>query len=120
MDDVSEKSYCQRGPLATAAGLRGAFALPVLMGERVLGAIEFFSRDARHPDKWLLQVMVAIGSQIGQLMARRAPDDEARAAHDELEVNARELPRFDEELQEVAHLPSPALQVPLRTASLHT
>src|SRR5258706_609764 len=93
IDDVSEKSDFQRGPLATAAGLRGAFALPVLMGERVLGAIEFFSRDARHPDKWLLQGTVAIGSQIGPPMARRAPQGGAPAPPHELEGEVRELAR---------------------------
>src|SRR5260221_11441450 len=97
IDDVSEKSDFQRGPLATAAGLRGAFALPVLMGERVLGAIEFFSRDARHPDKWLLQGTVAIASQIGQLMARARAEDEAHAAHHQLEGEERELPPSNQE-----------------------
>lgn len=76
--DVTEKPDFLRGPLAAQAGLRGAFALPVLMGEKVLGAIEFFSRDARHPDKWLLQITVAAGRQIGQLMARRQAEEAMR------------------------------------------
>jgi len=71
IEDVTERKDFQRARLAAQAGLRGAFALPVLMGDKVLGAIEFFSREPRRPDKWLLQVTVSVGYQIGQLMARR-------------------------------------------------
>jgi PAS domain S-box-containing protein len=80
--DVTERPDFLRGPLAKAAGLRGAFALPVLMGERVLGAIEFFSREARHPDRWLLQITVSVGRQIGQLMARREAEEAMRESEE--------------------------------------
>ncbi|HLX23593.1 MAG TPA: PAS domain S-box protein [Usitatibacter sp.] len=80
--DVTERPDFLRGPLAKSAGLRGAFALPVLVGERVLGAIEFFSREARHPDRWLLQVTVSVGRQIGQLMARREAEEAMRESEE--------------------------------------
>jgi PAS domain S-box-containing protein len=80
--DVTKKSDFMRAGMAHEAGLRGAFALPVLMGDRVLGAIEFFSRDARHPDKWLLQITVSVGRQIGQLMARRQAEEAMRASEE--------------------------------------
>jgi hypothetical protein len=58
--------------------LRGAFALPISVGDRVLGAIEFFSREPRNPDKWLLSITVSVGHQIGQLMARRQAEEAMR------------------------------------------
>jgi PAS domain S-box-containing protein len=87
IEDVTERKDFQRAALAAQAGLRGAFALPVLMGDKVLGAIEFYSREPRNPDKWLLQVTVSVGYQIGQLMARR----QAEAAMRESEERFRSL-----------------------------
>jgi PAS domain S-box-containing protein len=74
--DVSMKEDFVRAPLAAQAGLKGAFALPILVGNRVMGALEFFSREKRARDEWLLHTAMSVGSQIGQLMARR----EAEAA----------------------------------------
>jgi PAS domain S-box-containing protein len=59
-----------------AAGLRAAFALPVLLGNEVLGVIGFFSRDVLQPDQDLLDMMATIGSQIGQFTKRAAAVDE--------------------------------------------
>jgi PAS domain S-box-containing protein len=85
--DVTQKTDFIRAGIAQEAGLKGAFALPVSVGDRVLGAIEFFSRESRHPDRWLLQITVNIGNQIGQLMARR----QAEAATRESEARFRSL-----------------------------
>jgi PAS domain S-box-containing protein len=118
--DISQKKDFLRGPMANEAGLNGAFALPVRMGDKVLGAIEFFSREPRHPDKWLLQITVNIGNLIGQLMARRQAEAAMREAFQELEHRTRELTRSNEELQQFAYVASHDLQEPLRMISSYT
>ncbi len=118
--DVLEKKDLLRGPMAAQAGLRGAFALPVRMGDKVLGAIEFFSREPRLPDKWLLVTTVSIGNLIGQLMARRQAETAMREAFQELEQKTRELTRSNEELQQFAYVASHDLQEPLRMISSYT
>jgi PAS domain S-box-containing protein len=118
--DVTQKKDFIRAGMAAGAGLRGAFALPILMGERVLGAIEFYSREAREPDKWLLQTTVGIGYQIGQLMARREAEAALREAHAELEAKARDLARSNDELEQFAYVASHDLQEPLRMVSSYT
>jgi PAS domain S-box-containing protein len=82
VSDVTQKKDFMRAKLAAEAGLRGAFALPIRIGDRVLGAIEFFSREPRHPDKWLLHTTESFGNHIGQLMARRQAERAMRESEE--------------------------------------
>ena len=76
--DVSADDSFLRGREAARAGLRSAFALPIHLGDQVLGALEFFHRETQQPDEWLLKTAVAIGQQIGHFMARAQAEAELR------------------------------------------
>jgi PAS domain S-box-containing protein len=55
----------------TEADLRGAFAMPLRNGARVIGVMAFYSRDAREANDDHLSMLSALGGQIGQFMDRK-------------------------------------------------
>jgi signal transduction histidine kinase/CheY-like chemotaxis protein len=73
--DIGLDSNFPRAPVAKQAGLRSAFAVPVLIGSGVGGVLEFFSREVREPDEALLHTCANLGSQLGQFLERRKVED---------------------------------------------
>ena len=69
-----EKDFPRRS-VAFAAGLRGAFAFPIVLHGEVLGVIETFTREIGEPDPQMMQLMGAVGSQIGQFIDRKAAEE---------------------------------------------
>ncbi|MBC8552557.1 MAG: PAS domain S-box protein [Candidatus Brocadiales bacterium] len=79
--DVVTDSNFLRASVAKSAGLHGAFGFPVIMNDRVLGILEFFSRNREEPDNDLLNMMSAIGSQIAQFIKRRQVEEQLKVSH---------------------------------------
>ena len=65
ISDIMVDTNFPRMPFAKESGLHGAFGFPVSSGPEVIGVIEFFSREIQSPDDDLLQMMSALGNQIG-------------------------------------------------------
>ena len=63
------------GPFAERAGLRATFGFPILLGDEVIGVIEFFSQEIRQPDEELLEMIGSVGSQIGQFQERKRAEE---------------------------------------------
>src|SRR6185295_31180 len=78
--DVVPDENFPRGSIAEREGLHSAFGFPILLGEEVLGVIEFFSREIRQPDQELLNMLATIGSQIGQFIERKRAEEGLRAS----------------------------------------
>lgn len=76
--DVVEETGFPRATLAARQGLHGAFAFPIRSGTKVLGVVEFFSREAQEPDNDLLGVISTVGQQLGQFMERQRAERSAR------------------------------------------
>ena len=68
--DVTCDSNFPRAPYAAAAELRGGFAFPLFFHGQIDGVMELFSHDVVEPDKDLLQMVEALGSQIGLFIER--------------------------------------------------
>ena len=73
--DVAQEPGFARRTAAVGDGLHAAFAFPILLGGEVLGVIEFLSREVREPEEELLDMMAALGSQIGQLIERKDAEE---------------------------------------------
>ncbi len=77
---ADETPLSERTRTAVAAGLRSAFGFPIVVDEKIIGILEFFSRYTVPPDEELLNMLEHIGSQLGQVIIRqRAEADLQRA-----------------------------------------
>jgi PAS domain S-box-containing protein len=74
--NVVEEENFLRTSIAAKVGLHTAFGFPILSGDEGLGVMTFFSREIQQPDPELLNMMAAIGSQIGQFIKRRQAEEE--------------------------------------------
>jgi len=70
IEDVTKDTNFPRAPIASKEGVHSAFGFPILLGDEVLGVLEFFSHQIRQPDTKLLNLLTAVGSQIGQFIER--------------------------------------------------
>jgi PAS domain S-box-containing protein len=84
--DVATDADLPCGGFAARVGLHGALGFPIISGAQVLGVIELFSHDIQQPDEDLLDMMVAIGSQVGQFVERQRVDE----ARQDSEVRLRQ------------------------------
>jgi PAS domain S-box-containing protein len=60
---------------ALVAGLRAACGFPIRNGAEPIGVCEFFSHRIQEPEAYLLEMMAAVGSQIGQFVERRRAEE---------------------------------------------
>ncbi len=108
ISDVIKHPNFRRAETAEMAGMRGAFGFPILDAgahplvkpginhesaiaspvspvSPVLGVMTFFSREVQQPDPDLLQMMVAIGSQLGQFVKRKQAEAALRHQQEQTE-----------------------------------
>lgn len=63
---------------ASQVGLHEAMGFPIMGNGEALGVMTFFGREVEPPDPDLLQMMAAIGSQIGQFIKRKQAEEALR------------------------------------------
>ena len=79
IEDVTKDPNFPRAEAAGAAGLRAAFAFPIVGGgNAVIGVMEFFSRVALEPNQRLMSGMRSWGMEIGQFIVRKEVEREVR------------------------------------------
>jgi PAS domain S-box-containing protein len=68
--DVANHPHFTRRSAAQQAGIRSAFAFPVLSGGEVIALLEFFAVNPADQDDALLEMMALVGNQLGQVADR--------------------------------------------------
>jgi PAS domain S-box-containing protein len=84
MTDAPADANFPRADAARRNGLRAGFGFPLRSPSGVVGVMEFFCSELREPDQRLLATMAALGSQVGQFVARRRAEQEIRARESRL------------------------------------
>ena len=69
-------------PQARTAGLKSAFGVPILMGDRVLAVLTFFLTQSRAEDEQLVELVSAVATQLGLVMQRKQLEEELRHEKD--------------------------------------
>jgi PAS domain S-box-containing protein len=87
--DVTVANDFPRASDAAAAGLRSAFAFPLLADREVVGVVEMLSSQPHGLSAGLVQRIVALGSRLGGFIDRRVAEEE-RLSLLEAERAARE------------------------------
>jgi PAS domain S-box-containing protein len=106
ISDIPRDTHFPRAQIALQEGLHSAFAFPIRGASKFMGVVEFFSTEAREPDRDLLAMFDSIGSQIGQFIERRRAESDLRLYTDYLEAarhaqeeDARKLSELVKELE---------------------
>ncbi len=76
--DVTVDANFPRAAFAAKEGLHGAFCFPVTNKNEILGVMDFFSREVKQPDDELLNMMAAIGMQIGLFIKGKQSEEQTR------------------------------------------
>jgi two-component system, NarL family, sensor histidine kinase UhpB len=90
LTDIAQENNLPRRDAAVTAGLKSAMAFPIQRAGDFIGVLEFFTAQRMEQEPNLLNMMTAIGSEIGQFFQRRRAEDDLRRAHDELETRIQQ------------------------------
>ena len=90
--DISVDPNFPRHRVAVESHIRSGFAFPVRSEHRVIGVIEFFSREQREPDEELTETFAGVGQRLGHFIERKQKAEKLREANDMLRALLRASP----------------------------
>ena len=68
--------------IAAEEDIHGAACIPIMLGDQVLGAMEFVSRDMRQPGPQIQEMLAIISTEIGLFMDRLSAKEALRESED--------------------------------------
>ncbi|MEO6269918.1 MAG: PAS domain S-box protein [Lautropia sp.] len=92
--DVRHDPNFPRAAFAATEGLHSAFACPILVRDKALGVIEFFTQRIRETDAELLETMATVARQVGQFIERRQAEAALHQGEEKLRLLADTIPQL--------------------------
>ena len=92
--DVTQDANFPRSTAEHGIGVRGAFGCPVSVDSKVIAVLEFFSSEAFEPDEIILDTLVQIGAQLGQVAERERAEAAVALGHAKTEASERRFRDF--------------------------
>ncbi|MBI4372273.1 MAG: PAS domain S-box protein [Candidatus Omnitrophica bacterium] len=93
-----------RAESAEEAGIKAAFAVPIVANSKVLAVLAFFILGLREEDKRLVDLVSTVAAQLGSVIQRKRAEEALRKAHEELErriqERTKELQKANQALQD--------------------
>jgi PAS domain S-box-containing protein len=87
--DATSDANTPTGAVSARQGFHAQFGFPIALGKKVLGVIEFSSREVRQPDETLLRVLGSLGRQIGLFLELMRAEDAMRLRESALRAIAQ-------------------------------
>lgn len=84
--DISTVRASPRIDLIERAGLKAAFAVPIIAGGQVLAVAEFFMREPREEDKHLVEVISTIAGQLASAVEHKLAEEALRESEERLQA----------------------------------
>ncbi|REJ96191.1 MAG: GAF domain-containing protein [Planctomycetota bacterium] len=78
--DIEEDMRLRALQFEQTLGVTTALAFPVLVEQRIVAVLEFFSDKQLEPDQPILDVMACIGTQLGRIIERKSLERQLAAA----------------------------------------
>ena len=102
LTDLQDETFLRTAP-AHHAGLNQAIGFPISGNHQVFGVIAFFSQKIRQPDRDLLEMMTAIGQQIGQFVEKKQAEESVQRQSDRAQLLSASTLRIRQslDLQEI-------------------
>jgi len=94
LEDIGKDLNFPRAKAALACGLYSGIAFPILNDNEFRGVIELFAREVRSAEPELLNLSAAVGSQIGQFIARKQAEKDLFDAKELAEEASRAKSEF--------------------------
>jgi len=82
--DVRNDDNFPRAKAAHDIQVRGAFGFPLMIGDEVVGVLEFFSDVTRQSDEAILKIMRHVGVQLGRVIERARAGEALRRSQAQL------------------------------------